>query len=98
MAALSDPTRSSPVCRWQLELIDDSGTVVIRSSQDVTEPFNTAQSDSAEDDRLAGPSAVLLIGPVQPIDSHESAGLEAKDAGGEGYILASYSSTERTAL
>lgn len=57
-------------CRWGVELVDDSGKVVIRSSQDVTELANTTLRDDAEDIRLAGPPAEPLIehkiGPVHP--------------------------------
>lgn len=39
-------------------MVDDSGKVVIRSTQDV----NTALNDGVEDARLAGSPAELLVG------------------------------------
>lgn len=66
--------RSSPVCRWLVELVDPSGRVVITSSHYVTMP---ALSDGAENAWLVGPQGELLIGdktgPMYPIDGFEGA-------------------------
>lgn len=68
----------SPICRWLVELVDDSGSVVIRLLQDMTEPVNTILSNGVEDGWLAGPPAELFIGhkiePMHALDSPESHG------------------------
>lgn len=61
-AAAWSAERSSPVCRLRVELLDDSGRVIIRSSQVVTESTNTALSEGAQDARLDCPPAELLVG------------------------------------
>lgn len=38
-------TRSSPVCTQGVEVVDDTGGKVIRSTQDGTEPTKTVMSD-----------------------------------------------------
>lgn len=81
------PTRSLPVFRRSVELVNDSGRVVIRLSQDVTKPANTVLSDCAEDVQLAIPQVKLLIRhkvePMHPLYGPEGTGLEAIDAGGK---------------
>lgn len=61
---------SFPVCKWRVGLVDNSGGVVLRSSQDVTESAN-----------MAGLQAELLIGHkiglVHLFDGLECAGTQA---------------------
>lgn len=54
-------TRSSPVYKWWVKLVDDSGKAVIRSLQDMTEPANTTLNDGMGDIRLAGLPTELVI-------------------------------------
>lgn len=62
--------RSSLVCRWWIELVDDSGRLVIRSLQDVTRSANVMLGDGVENAWPVGPPAELFvgqkIGPVHP--------------------------------
>lgn len=60
MAALF-ATRSSPVYRWCIELVDDTGKVVIRSLHHMTEPANTTLNNGVGDTRLAGLPTELII-------------------------------------
>lgn len=51
-----------------MELVNDSGKVVIRSLQDMSERANTALGDDAKDIRLAVPPAELHIIPkIEPV-------------------------------
>lgn len=59
VVAWSD-ARSCPVCRFRVGLVDDSSREVIRLSQYVNEPANTARSDGERDIQLIGPSTEPL--------------------------------------
>lgn len=65
------------VYRSRVEMVDDTGRVVIRSSVDVTEPANTAPSYFMEDARLIGPPVEVLIGDkigaMHPLDGPDNA-------------------------
>lgn len=47
--------------RLRVELVDVMHRVVIRSSQAVSEPTDTALGDDVEDVRLAGPAAEIPV-------------------------------------
>lgn len=86
LAAASSVARLSPVYRWRIQHVDDSGSMVIRSKKNVAEPGNTALSDGAGDARLVGLPAELLIRhkiqQVHILDSPDGTG--AMDMRGEG--------------
>lgn len=79
------------VCRWRIKLVDNIVRIVIRSSQDVTEPANNELSDGcAEDAWLTVTQAVRLTehntGPVHHVRwsrgrgtrNHRHGGLEKR--------------------
>lgn len=49
LAAACSAAKSSPVCNYLVELLDDSLVVVITSEEDVPERVNTAMSNTEED-------------------------------------------------
>lgn len=53
--------RGLPFRKLQIELVDDSGGMVIKSSQDMTEPANTMFSNAAKVAQLTVPATKLLI-------------------------------------
>lgn len=81
-----------PVCSWWVELVHDSGRVIIKLLQDMTEPTNLTV-----DALMNGPLAEILIGhkiePLHLLGDPDSAGLEAMDMWG---VLLTYSITWRT--
>lgn len=62
-AAVWSAARLSLLCRWQIILVENTVRVVIRLSQGVTKPVNTALSDGAEGTQLASPPVEFLIAP-----------------------------------
>lgn len=62
----------------------NTGRVVIRLSQNVTEPTNTALGDGAVDARLAELLIGYKNGSVHPLDGLEGMRPEAIDVEGEG--------------
>lgn len=58
-------------------MTDDSGRVVMRAYQGVTEPANTVLNNRGENARLAGSPTELLTNHKHPLDGTEGAKLEA---------------------
>lgn len=67
--------RLSPACKWWGKLVDDSGSVVFRWSQDVIKPASRVLSDGAVDAWI--PVDILIVhktGPMHPHNSPERRG------------------------
>lgn len=78
------------LCKLRFKLVDGSGRVVIRLSQDMTKPVNTVLSNGEEDVQLDCYPVELLIGhkigPAHLLDDPEGAEVEAMDMRGKGLI------------